>query len=111
VYRWIGWYYTVFIVTNRRIIAVRQKGLFDRKVEEWQLSDITNLNYHVGGFQAVIFGFGTITARSYIGDLEMKTIHNPAQIHTQLMEVVRKAGGARNTGVPGGFGGSTRRAE
>jgi hypothetical protein len=111
VYRWIGWYYSVFIATNQRIIAVKQKGLFDRKVEEWRLSDITNLNYHVAGFQAVIFGFGTIVARSYIGDLEMKTIHNPAEIHTQLMEVVRKAGGARGSNVPEGITGSTRRAE
>ena len=93
IHRWIGWYYTLYIVTNRRIIEIKQKGFFDRKVEEWQLDAISNVNYHVGGFQAVIFGFGDITARTYIGDLVMKTIHKPAEIHEQLVDAVHRAGG------------------
>jgi Bacterial PH domain len=92
-YRWVGWYYTVYIVTNRRILAIRQKGFFDRQVDEWQLEDISNVNYHVGGFQAVLFGFGDITARTYIGDLEMKKIHQPAKVHDELVQAVRRAGG------------------
>lgn len=98
IYRWIGWYYTVYIVTNRRIIEIKQKGLFDRKVEEWQLDAISNVNYHVGGFQAALFGFGDITARTYIGDLVMKTIHKPAEVHEQLLQAVRRGGGG-STGV------------
>lgn len=93
-FRWVGWYYTVFIATNQRIIAIRQKGLFNRTVDEWQLQDIINLNYQIGGFQAVLFEFGDLTARTYIGDLEMKTIHKPAEVHNKLMAIVRKGGGA-----------------
>jgi hypothetical protein len=92
-YRWIGWYYTVYIVTDRRILAVQQKGLFFRKVDEWQLDGIQNLNYEIPGFQAVLFGYGDIVARTYIGDLIMKTIHNPAEIHEQLVEAVKRGGG------------------
>ncbi len=93
IYRWIGWYYTVYIVTNKRILEIHQKGLFDRRVDEWQLDVISNVNYHIGGFQAVLFGYGTITARSYIGDLVMPTIHKPAEIHAQIVDAVRRAGG------------------
>jgi uncharacterized membrane protein YdbT with pleckstrin-like domain len=93
-WRWIGWYYTMYLVTNQRLLAIKQKGLFDRQVDEWQLEGINNLNYHIGGFQAVLFGFGDITARTYMGDLEMKTIHKPAEVHAKLMTLVRKAGGA-----------------
>jgi hypothetical protein len=92
-YRWVGWYYTIFIVTDTRIIEIKQKGFFDRKVTEWQLEGISNVNYHIGGFQAVLFGFGDITARTYIGDFEMKTIHKPAEIHSLLVEAVRRSGG------------------
>ena len=92
-YRWVGWYYTLFLVTDRRILAIVQKGFFDRKVDEWQLDGISNVNYHIGGFQAVLFGYGDITARTYIGDLEMKTIHKPAEIHAQLVDAVRRGGG------------------
>jgi hypothetical protein len=93
VYRWIGWYYSVYIVTNQRIIWIKQKGLFDRQVEEWQLDGISNVNYHIGGFQAVLFGFGDITARTYLGDFTMKKIHKPAEIHEVLVEAVRRGGG------------------
>lgn len=93
VWRWIGWYYTMYIVTDRRILEIHQKGLFDRNVNEWQLDGISNVNYHIGGFQAVLFGFGDITARTYIGDLEMKLIHKPAEVHAQLVEAVKRAGG------------------
>lgn len=92
-YRWMGWYYSMYIVTDRRILVIRQKGLFNRKVDEWQLDGISNVNYHIDGFQAVLFGYGDITARTYIGDLEMKKIHKPAEIHAQLVEAVRRGGG------------------
>jgi hypothetical protein len=92
-YRWIGWYYTVYIVTDRRILEIKQKGFFTRKVNEWQLQGISNVNYEIGGFQAVLFGYGDIIARTYIGDLEMKTIHKPAEIHEQLVAAVKRGGG------------------
>ena len=92
-YRWIGWYYTMYIVTDRRILEIKQTGFFNRKVDEWQLDGIQSVNYHIGGFQAVLFGFGDITARTYIGDLEMRTIHRPAEIHEQLVQAVRRGGG------------------
>ena len=95
-YRWVGWYYTVYIVTDRRILAIHQKGLFWRKVDEWQLDGVMNVNYEIGGFQAVLFGYGDITARTYIGDLEMKTIHKPAEVHEQLVAAVKRAGGGNS---------------
>ncbi|HEY2004258.1 MAG TPA: PH domain-containing protein [Candidatus Saccharimonadia bacterium] len=94
-YRWIGWYYTVYIVTDQRILSITQKGIFRRKVDEWQLDGIENVNYEIGGFQAVLFGYGDITARTYIGDLEMHTIHNPAEIHAALVTAVKRAGGGK----------------
>ncbi|HEX3082707.1 MAG TPA: PH domain-containing protein [Candidatus Saccharimonadia bacterium] len=99
-YRWVGWYYTLYIVTTERILAIQQKGFFNRKVDEWQLDGISNVNYHINGFQAVIFGFGDITARTYIGDLEMHLIHHPAEIHSQIVQAVRAAGGG--AGMAGG---------
>lgn len=91
-YRWVGWYYTMYIVTDRRILEVRQKGFFDRKVDEWQLENISNINYHVNGLQAVLFGYGDITARTFVGTLEMKTIHRPVEVHEQLVKILRQYG-------------------
>jgi hypothetical protein len=102
-YRWIGWYYSAWLVTDERIIGIKQRGFFDRRIEEWQLDSISNVNYHIGGFQAVIFGYGDITAEAYIGELQMTKIHKPVEVHEKLMEAVGKAGGGAYK-----MGGSTR---
>ena len=98
-YRWLGWYYTVYLVTNERLILITQKGFFDRKVEEWQLDAITNVNYHIGGFQAALFGFGEINAKTYVGDVKLEYIHKPVEIHEELLEAVRAAGGSTQSPV------------
>lgn len=89
-YAWIGWYYTVYIMTDMRLIEIKQHGFFNRKVSEYGLDKIQNINYHIRGLQAVIFQFGDIVAQTYVGDIIMKTIHKPVAIHSKMIEVVRR---------------------
>src|SRR5258706_16374649 len=39
-YHWIGWYFSVFIVTNERLRQVTQKGFFNRSVIDLGISKI-----------------------------------------------------------------------
>ncbi|HSX02357.1 MAG TPA: PH domain-containing protein [Candidatus Saccharimonadia bacterium] len=96
-YRWVGWYYSIYVVTDRRIVAIAQKGFFDRAVQEWQLDKIYNVNYHVNGFQAAIFGYGDIVAKTVIGEFVMPKIHHPTEIHRHIMEAVQAVGGGQGT--------------
>jgi len=89
-YAWVGWYYTVYIMTDERLIEIKQRGFFNRRVSEYGLDKIQNINYHIRGFQAVIFSFGDIVAQTYVGDIIMKTIHRPVAIHGKMIEVVRR---------------------
>lgn len=89
---WIGWYYSVYIATNERIIEVHQRGFFDRKVTEFGLDKVQNINYHVKGVQAVLFRYGTIAVRTYVGDLIMRGIHNPVGIQEKLVKIVQQYG-------------------
>lgn len=89
-YRWIGWYYTVYIVTNERIVEIKQRGFFNRRVSEFGLDKVQNVNYSIRGFQAVVFQFGDIIAQTYVGDLIMSTIHKPVHIHEQIIEIIRE---------------------
>jgi hypothetical protein len=95
-YYWIGWYYSVYVVTNERIVEVRQKGFFNRKVTEFGLDKIQNVNYHITGLEAVLLGYGNITVQTYVGELVMPIIHHPVKIHSKLVDIVRQA----NTGQP-----------
>ncbi len=89
-YRWVGWYYSVYIFTNERVVEIKQRGFFNRKVTEFGLDKVQNVNYHIKGFQAVIFQFGEITIQTYVGDLVMQMIYKPVQIHNQILKIVRK---------------------
>ncbi len=95
-YRWVGWWYSVYVVTNERIVEIKQHGFFNRRVSEFGLDKIQNVNYHIRGFQAVLFGFGDITVQTYVGDLVMSTVHKPVHIHEQIIEVVRKFGSGQS---------------
>lgn len=99
-YTWVGWYYSVYIVSNERLVEIKQKGFFNRKVTEFGLDKVQNVNYHIKGFQAVIFQFGDIVAQTYVGDLVMSTIYKPVQIHQQVVEIVRKANAELGTQQP-----------
>jgi hypothetical protein len=89
---WIAWFYSVFIVTDQRLIQITQKGLFTRSVVDLGLSKIQSTNYEVRGLQATLLGFGTIVIQTYMGDLVIHEVHHPAKIIRELSEVLRDKG-------------------
>lgn len=93
-YHWIGWYYSLYIVTNERIVDIKQRGFFNRRVSETGLDMISSVNYHINGFQAVLFQFGDINIQTYTGEVKMPTIYRPVEIHEQLLRTVRDYGGS-----------------
>lgn len=94
---WISWFYSVFIVTDQRLIQISQKGLFHRSVVDMRLSQIQMINYQVSGLQETLLGFGTIMMQTLVGDLVIHEIHHPAKIQKKLLEVLRQEGVAAVT--------------
>lgn len=88
-YWWISWFYSVYIVTDQRILEVKQKGFFNRKVREFRLEKVQNVNYHIKGLQAVLLRYGDITVQTYVGDMHMSHIHHPAEMHERILRVVK----------------------
>ncbi|HZL07883.1 MAG TPA: PH domain-containing protein [Candidatus Dormibacteraeota bacterium] len=89
---WIGWHFSVFIVTDQRFIQISQKGLFHRSVADLGLNQIQSVNYEVSGLQETLLGFGTIKMQTYVGDLTIHEVHHPARIQKKLLEILRKEG-------------------
>ncbi|HEY5442700.1 MAG TPA: PH domain-containing protein [Candidatus Saccharimonadales bacterium] len=94
---WIGWHFSVFIVTDQRFIQISQKGLFHRSVADLTLGQIQSVNYEVAGLQETLLGFGTIKMQTYVGDLTIREVHHPAQIQKELLSILRKEGVATTT--------------
>ncbi|MBX6334348.1 PH domain-containing protein [Candidatus Saccharibacteria bacterium] len=89
---WIGWYFSVFIVTDQRLIQITQKGLFNRSVIDMRLNQIQMVNYQIAGLQQTLLGFGTIMMQTIVGDLVIHEIHHPAKIQKKLLEILRDRG-------------------
>jgi hypothetical protein len=89
---WIGWWFSVFIVTDQRLIQITQRGLFHRSVIDMRLNQIQMINYEVAGLQETLLGFGTIMMQTYVGDLVIHDIHHPAAIQKKLLEILRQQG-------------------
>jgi len=90
--KWIEWHFSVFIVTDKRLIQITQKGLFHRSVIDMGLSQIQMVNYQVSGIQETLLGFGTIMMQTFVGDLIIHDISHPADIQKKLLQVLRDQG-------------------
>jgi hypothetical protein len=89
---WITWYFSVFIVTDKRLIQVTQKGLFHKSVIDMGLNQIQMVNYQVAGLQETMLGFGTIMMQTFVGDLVIHDVDHPAKIQKKLLEILRQQG-------------------
>ena len=89
---WISWYFSVFIITDQRLIQITQKGLFDRSVIDMRLNQIQMVNYQIAGLQETLLGFGTIMMQTFVGDLVIHEIHHPAKIQKKLLQILRDQG-------------------
>ena len=89
---WINWYYSLFIVTDIRMIQITQKGLFHKSFVDLGLNQIQSVNYEVNGLQATLLGYGTILVQTYMGDLVVHEVHHPAKIYKKLITVLREEG-------------------
>jgi hypothetical protein len=89
---WIGWHFSVFIITDQRLIQITQKGLFNRSVVDMGLNQIQMVNYQVAGLQETLLGFGTIMMQTLVGDLVIHDIHHPGKIQKKILQILRDQG-------------------
>ncbi len=89
---WLGWFYSIFIVTDQRLIQITQKGMFHRSVVDLGLNQIQMVNYQVAGLQETLLGYGTIMMQTYVGDLVIHDVHHPAKIQKKFQEILREQG-------------------
>ncbi len=99
---WLGWYFSVFIVTDQRFIQVSQKGMFHRSLVDVSLNQIQMVNYEISGLQETLLGFGTIMMQTYMGDLVIHNVHHPSKIQKRLTTILRDKGIITSAGSAGG---------
>ena len=94
-YRWISWYFSIFIVTNERIRQVSQTSIFGVSVIDLKLSKVQNISYNVTGFTGEVFNFGTIVLQTMVGDMVINKVAHCEKVYNQLSDAIYDAGGGQ----------------
>jgi len=58
------YYLDIWVLTNRRVITIEQKGLFSRKMSEFDLEKIQEVSVDVSGFFPTLLDYGNIRVRT-----------------------------------------------
>ena len=85
---WVSWNYSVFIVTDQRLIQITQKGFWKKSVVDIALNQIQMVNYEVSGLEETLLGFGTINIQTLVGDLVIHDVDHPSTTQKKLLTVL-----------------------
>lgn len=103
---WIGaftvftqYYLTVWIITNLRIVDIRQRGFFNRSVSSFMLTRIQDVTTDVSGVLATLFHFGRLEVETAGQDehFVMNGIAHPEDIRDTIMRQAAIAHGQNPT--------------
>ena len=97
---WLSWYFSVYALTDKRLMQIKQKGFFNRSLVDISNDQISMINYEIKGFQETLLGFGTITVQTYVGELVIKDVGHPKKIHKELTSALREKGFLQGSSVP-----------
>jgi membrane protein YdbS with pleckstrin-like domain len=64
VYEIIVWYLDCFIITDKRIIDIDQKGMLNRIVAEVAIDNIQETVYEISGPLETVFNYGTVKIKA-----------------------------------------------
>lgn len=68
---WTDFYLDIWIITDKRIIDIEQKGLFSRTTSALRHENIQDSSISQGGLIATMFGFGNVKVQSAATDVQI----------------------------------------
>jgi len=89
------YYLTVWVITNLRIVDIKQHGFFNREVSSFMLLRVQDVTTDVSGLLATLFGFGRLSVETAgkDEDFHMAGIEHPEAIRDVIMGQVAKLHG------------------
>ena len=85
----ISYYYDLLLVTKKNVISIEQLTMFSRKILQYNLEQIEDINSNTTGFLPSLFNFGEIIIQT-AGTKELTIIKGmpyPQKIASKIMEL------------------------
>ena len=88
----LDFYLDVWIVTNRRIISIEQRGLFARVIAEQRLARVQDVTSDVQGMFPTFFRYGTVHIQTAgaVSRFVFKEVPNAREIAKQIIILANK---------------------
>ncbi len=92
IYHSVRYYYDSFIITNKRIIDIDQKGVFSRSVSETTFDRIQDATYEVKGFWGTTFDYGNVMIQTAgtQENLELSMVPHPQKVQERILDLQEK---------------------
>jgi len=83
------WYYNSLVITNKRIIDIDQRGLFERVVSEAPYEKIQDVSYRFKGIFQTLLRYGGIQIQTAGANavIEIRNIKNPERVQELISDL------------------------
>lgn len=88
---WTHYYLDLWIITDRRVVAVNQIHFFSRNVSMFRLERLQDIEYYIQGFIPTLLNFGTLkaqTAGSHEHNFCFSGLPNPRELQSMIQQAV-----------------------
>lgn len=86
---WFIWHNSTYVLTNERLIAVIQKGLFSRDLSEVVAKNILTVNHSISGPFQTLLNFGDIKIRvsgASEDEIVLKSVADPYSLQQMILK-------------------------
>lgn len=90
---WTDYYLDMWLITNKRIVDIEQKGFFHRDVTSFRYQDIQDTTVETRGFIQTLFKFGTlhIQTSGHNREILIKHAYRPEEAKSVILSLQEKA--------------------
>lgn len=87
-YAFVDYYLDIFILTQDRVVFVRQNGFFNRQIDEVYYKDVDEVGVDVKGFLKSTFNYGDLVLHpgNDLAVLTVDGIHEPHKVARLIMD-------------------------
>lgn len=95
---WTDYYLDVWVITDRRIVDIEQKGFFHREITSFNYEQIQDITVETKGFIETLFRFGTLHVQTAgIGrDIIINHAANPEEARLLILGLQKKFTASKN---------------
>lgn len=92
----LGWYFNVQILTNKKIVDIDFHSLLSKSVDVALLRDVQEATSHLAGIVGIIFHFGDVFIKTAVAteSIDLRNVPHPDLVSDIIMDEALKARGS-----------------